>query len=313
MKGKIFVTGGTGFIGSHLVPRLVAEGYDVYVLERQTSTRYKELKGARIVFGDLRDFYAINRAVRHISPDYVIHLAAITPVSYSYEHPQEVVEVNLIGTINLAQACLGVPGLKQFLFASTSEVYGNNGYWVQDEFNPLKPESPYAVSKVGCENYLMYLHRAYGFPVTILRPFNTYGRKRSTHFLIERTITQMLTGKKVYLGDPKPIRDWLYVEDHVRAYLSCLGREEAIGEVFNFSTNKGYSIRDTVRIIGELVGFDGEVIWNSTPLRPTESHVIIGSYRKAREKLGWEPKYKLEEGLRLTIDYWREKLGVEEK
>jgi len=308
MKEKVFLTGGTGFIGSHLVPELIKRGYEVYVLERQTSTRYIELKNARVVYGDLRDFYAIKYWIDRISPDYVIHLGAITPVAYSYNHPQEVMEVNLIGTVNLAQACLLKESIKQFLFASTSEVYGNNGHNVQKEENPLRPESPYAVSKVACENYLMYLYRAYRFPVTILRPFNTYGRKRSVHFLIERTIYQMLTGDKVLLGDPKKIRDWLYVEDHVNAYLTCLGKEETIGEVFNFCTGKGYTIEQTVNLIAELIGFKGDILWYRTPLRPIESDIIIGDYTKAFMKLGWSPKYSLEEGLKKTIEYWRKRV-----
>ncbi len=306
---RVLVTGGTGFIGSHLIPELVKRQYDVWNLERYVTGRIGKFHRYQTVYADLNDGFTVRKAVRTVQPEAVIHLASISPVSYSYEHPQEVMQTNLIGTINLAEACLReAHNFKQFLFAGTSEEYGNNGFEVQTEGNPLRPASPYAVSKVACEKYLGYMKEAYDFPVTILRPFNTYGRKEDYHFLIEKTIVQMLTQDKVHLVDPTPIRDWMYVEDHVNAYLTCLGNEKAIGEVFNFCTGKGYSVKDTVELIAKLVGFKGEVVWGSAPQRPTESRIIVGSYEKAKKTLGWEPKYSLEEGLKETIEYWRRKL-----
>jgi GDP-mannose 4,6-dehydratase len=304
---RILITGETGFIGSHLIPEL--KDYDVYSLERYVTGRIGQLHKIKTVYADLNDGFMIRNIVKKIQPEIVIHLASISAVSFSFEHPQEVINTNLIGTINLAEACLReVHNFKQFLFASTSETYGNNGFKVQVETNPLKPASPYAVSKVACENYLNYMKEAYDFPITILRLFNTYGRKNDTHFLIEKTITQMLTKNKIELVDPTPIRDWLYIEDHVNAYLTCLENEKAIGEVFNFCTGKAYTIKETVEKIAKLLDFKGEIVWGSAPQRPTESKIIIGSYAKAKNILGWEPKYSLEEGLKEVIEYWKNAL-----
>ena len=307
----ILVTGGTGFIGSHMIPELIKKGYDVYSMERYVTGRIGQLHRVKTVYADLNDGFTVRKAIRTVKPEAVIHLASISAVSYSYEHPQEVTQTNLVGTINLAEACLReTDNFKQFLFAGTSEEYGNNGFEVQIETNSLKPASPYAVSKVACENYLNYMKEAYDFPVTVLRPFNTYGRKRDYHFLVEKTIVQMLTQKSIRLIDPAPVRDWMYVTDHVNAYITCLVNEKAIGETFNFCTGKGLTIEETVAKITKLTGFKGEIQWESAPARPTESKIIIGSYRKARDILGWKPKYSLEDGLKETIEHWKNKIKM---
>jgi dTDP-glucose 4,6-dehydratase len=306
---RVLVTGGTGFIGSHLIPKLTDKGYDVWSMERYVTGRIGQQHKVKTVYADLVDGFTVRKALRTVQPDVVVHLASISAVAFSYEHPQEVINTNLIGTVNLAEACLReIHNFKQFLFAGTSEEYGNNGFEIQKEDNPLCPASPYGVSKVACENYLNYMKEAYDFPITILRPFNTYGRKKDTHFLIEKTIVQMLTQGTVQLVDSTPIRDWMYVQDHVGAYLTCLENSRAIGEIFNFCTGKGYTIKETVEKIAEVIGFKGNVQWGSAPERPTESHVIIGSYEKANKILGWKPRYSLEEGLKEAVTYWRNTL-----
>jgi GDP-mannose 4,6-dehydratase len=310
-KEKILVTGTTGFIGSHIVPELLNRDYDVYALERYVTGRYVvgQMRSVKTLFGDLTDSSRIKKIIREVQPSYVIHLAALSAVAYSYEHPQENVETNLIGTINLAEACLQeVPNFKQFLFASTSETYGN-GPTPKTETTPQNPNSPYAVSKLACEKYLLYMREAFNFPATILHNFNTYGRKDNTHFVVERTIVQMLQGKVVRLGDPAPIRDFLYVSDHVNSYLTCLGNEKAMGEVFNFCTGRGVSVKELVDIISDIIGFKNGVVWGTIPSRPLDIHVLVGDYSKAKKILGWTPKYTLEEGLKLSIDYWKKKLG----
>ena len=305
---RILVTGVTGFIGSHLVPMLVEKEHSVWGMERYVTGRIGQHHQVKTVYADLNDGFTVRKAIRAVKPEAVIHLASISAVSYSYEHPQEVIATNLIGTISLAEACLRETDyFKQFLLAGTSEEYGNNGFESQKEDNPLHPASPYAVSKVACENYLNYMNEAYDFPTTILRPFNTYGRIKNYHFLIEKTIVQMLTQKEVRLIDPTPVRDWMYVDDHVNAYMTCIESERALGETFNFCTGKGYTVKETVEKIADVVGFKGEIQWGSAPSRPTESRVIIGSYEKAKQILGWSPKYNLEKGLKETVDYWRNK------
>jgi dTDP-glucose 4,6-dehydratase len=305
---KVLVTGGSGFIGSHLIPKLVELEHNVYSLERYVTGRYV-LGGTRAVktlFGDLRDHFAVRKIIHEVQPEVVIHLASVSPVSYSYDHPVEVIETNVLGTVNLAESCLRqVPHFKHFLFAGTSEEYGNHENVPLKETSELRSNSPYGVSKVAADNYLQYMRDAYDFPVTILRNFNTYGRKDNTHFVVERTIVQMLQGKSAKLGNPTPIRDLMYVEDHVNSYMTCLDCEKAIGETFNFCTGRGVSIAQLVELIKELTDFKSEIIWNSIPERPLDINVLIGDYSKAKRILGWEPKFTLEEGLELSINFWK--------
>jgi nucleoside-diphosphate-sugar epimerase len=308
---RVLVTGTTGFIASHLAPRLVDQGHEVYGLERYVTGRYVLGQGREVktVFADLKSYFSVKQIIHEVQPDVIVHLAALSPVAYSYDHPHEIIETNLVGTVNLAEACLReVPHFMQFLFASTSETYGN-GPTPKTEETSQNPNSPYAVSKLACEKYLLYMRDAYGFPVTILRNFNTYGRKDNTHFVVERAIVQMLQGKNITLGDPTPVRDFMYVEDHVNSYITCLDNEDAKGEVFNFCTGKGISIKHLAELVSKLTDFDSEILWNSIPARPLDIKELVGDYSKAKRLLGWEPKFRLEEGLRLSVDFWRSKLG----
>ncbi len=311
MEGpRTLVTGATGFIGSHLLPKLIEGGYDAYSLERYVTGRYVlgQRRDVKTVFGDIREYFAVKRIIREVQPEIVVHLASVSPVSYSYDHPQEVIETNFLGTVNLAEACLREnPNLRHFLFASSSEVYGN-GPNPKTEETPPNPNSPYACSKLAAEKYLLYMRDAYNFPVTILRNFNTYGRKNDTHFVVERAIVQMLQGEIISLGDPTPIRDFQYIDDHVNSYLACLDNPKAKGEVFNFSTGMGTSIRDLVNLLSKFTDFHSEIVWNAIPSRPLDIWELVGNYSKAKRILGWEPKFSLEEGLKLTVEFWRKKL-----
>ena len=219
-------------------------------------------------FADLNDINALTKAVTDVNPQIVIHLGAMTAVAYSYAHPQETLETNFLGTVNLAEACTKLTGLEQFISASSAEVYGVSQNPIKKETDgELVSNSPYAVSKLAAEKYLMYLYKAYGFPITIFRPFNSYGRKDDTWFVVERTIYQMLTSDKCYLGDPEPVRDLLYVDDQMNAYLSALENPKAVGEIFNISSGRGISIGDLAQKIKELTDFKGEIIWTSLPKR----------------------------------------------
>jgi GDP-mannose 4,6-dehydratase len=308
------MTGVTGTIGSQLAEELLKNGEEIHSLERYVTGRYSlDHNGkVRIVNGDLRDFSAVRHIVEEVQPEIVIHLAATTAVSYSYDHPHEVMETNLMGTINLAEACRTlVPHLKQFLFASTSETYGN-GPLPKKEDTVQTPNSPYSVSKQAAERYLVYLRDAYKFPVTILRPFNTYGRKNNQHFVVERMIVQMLNGNKVRLGDPDAVRDLLYIDDHVKAYTTCFNNSKALGETFNFCTGKSISIRELSKKVAAITGFKGEVLWHQTPARPLDIKRLVGSYEKAKDVLGWRPKFDLDRGLKRTVDHWKENLRAGE-
>ncbi len=308
---RVLVTGVTGFIGSHLAPKLAEMGCEVYTLQRQTAGRFVQGQTGNSVFCDLRDFFAVRKVIAELQPDIVAHVAAISPVAYSYDHPQEVLAVNTIGTVNLAEACLReVPSFKHFLFAGTSEEYGNQKDFPIKETAELMPNSPYSVSKVAADGYLQYMAIAYRFPVTVLRPFNTYGRKHDTHFVVERIVTQALRSTQVRLGDLEAVRDLMYVDDHVDAYLTCIRqREKAIGQVFNFSTGRGVKIKELASLIAEILGKKLDITGGTIPDRPLDIHTLIGDNSKARQVLGWTPKVPLEEGLRRTIEYWKKQLS----
>ncbi len=306
---KVLVTGGTGFIGSELIPKLKAKGYAVDVLERYVTGRYSMSKGTDYTmhYASLTDYPAVKNIIREVQPDYVIHLAAVSAVAFSYDHYIEVGETDYLGTVNLAEACYrNANNFKQFIFAGTSEEYGTtlkDKSEVLTEESELNPNSPYAVAKVASDLYLKYMHKAYNFPFTVLRPYNTYGRKNNAHFFIESTISQMLKQGEVYLGDPSAVRDWMYVDDHVDGYLKALGNEKAIGEVIQLCTGKAYTTKETAELIAKLTDFKKNIFWNSTPRRPLDAYVLRGDNSKAKMLLGWEPKTNLEEGLKKTIDY----------
>jgi nucleoside-diphosphate-sugar epimerase len=314
---RILVTGATGFVGSRLLERLAEiGGHDLYSLQRYVTGRY--ILGAdqcvKAVFCDLRDQFAVKCAVRELQPEVVFHLASVSPVAYSYDHPNEVLDTNLMGTVNLAESCLReVPHLKHFMFASTSETFGN-GPLPKTEDTPQAPNSPYSVSKHAAERYVLYMWDAYKFPMTVLRPFNTYGRRDNTHFLVERMLVQMLRGDVVKLGDPAPERDLLYIDDHVDAYLTCFAKPQvSIGQVFNFCTGQKLSVRTLADKLRAITGFSGQVLWDTIPRRPLDIQILYGDTTKAKSALGWEAKVSLDEGLRRTTDFWRKKLTGSER
>ena len=311
---RILVTGATGFVGSRLLERLAEMGgHDLYSMQRYVTGRYVlgADQGVKVVFCDLRDQFAVRGAIREVQPEAVFHLAAISPVSYSYDHPNEVIDANLSGTVNLAEACLReVPHFKHFLFASTSETFGN-GPVPKREDTPQAPNSPYSVSKHAAEKYVLYMWDAYKFPVTVLRPFNTYGRRDNTHFLVERMLVQMLRGDTVKLGDPTPERDLLYIDDHVDAYLTCLANPQAsVGQTFNFCTGEKLTVRAVAEKMRAITGFKGQILWDTIPRRPLDIQVLYGDSAKAKSVLGWDAKVSLDDGLRRTADFWRKKLAA---
>ena len=310
---NLLLTGASGFIGSHILERLKKEfedKYDVYCLERYITGR---LPRTKTDYADLQDYFAVKNAVRKIQPEVVIHVAAQARVAYSYDQPQDYTMSNYIGTINLAEACLReVPHFKHFLFASTSETYGNlpKEHIPHTENAPQFPNSPYAVSKLACEKYLNYMGDAYQFPYTILRPFNTYGRKTDCFYITEKIIVQMLNPMttEVRLGEPKPVRDMLYVYDHANAYITCMEKpNRSIRNVFNFCTGRGVTMEELANKIASMVDYKGDITWHTMPVRPLDIDVLLGDNNKARLILDWIPKYNLEKGLQETIEFWEKK------
>ena len=306
---RILVIGATGFIGRRLTSRLLKNGDEVHALQRYVTGRYSFENEIITHYANLNDYSAIRDIVKDIRPEIVVHLAAISAVSFSYNHPIEVSEVNYLGSVNLAEACRKeATEMQQFITAGTSEEYGmtlTNSKETLTEESPLEPNSPYAVAKVAFSYYLRYMNKAYDFPFTEMRPFNTYGREDNKHFFIERVITEMLRNKKcIYLGDRNAIRTWLYAEDHVEGYMKAIGNKKAIGEVFNLSNDEIFTTEQTAEIIAKMMDYKGKIIWHSTPKRPLDAKILIGDNTKAKKILGWKPRYTLEEGLKKTIDYW---------
>jgi dTDP-glucose 4,6-dehydratase len=303
MKQRLLLTGATGFIGKELYQRLGK--YDVYTLERYVTGRYNHYDSNNKIFLDLRNYEDIKSTIREINPAYVIHLAAISPVAFSYEHYYEVSEVNYQASVNLIEACHEyADNLKQFIFAGTSEEYGQalkDRNHKLSEDSELIPNSPYAVSKVAVDKYLQYMGMAFDFPFTILRPFNTYGRTDNNHFFMERTIKAMQSNEPLKLGIPDSVRDWMFVEDHIYGYLQALGNRKAIKQIINLCTGKGYSTKETAKIIAEMTNYKLPIKWNAIKPRPSDAKILIGDNSKAQKLLNWKPKYSLEEGLNKMI------------
>jgi len=289
---RILVTGGNGFIGSYLLPRLLNAGHDVcHPPESQMDLRYAS---------------AIDRVVQDFDPEAVIHLAAKTEVAFSFDDYEDVSNVNYIGTVRLAEACRQyTTDFQLFLMASTMETYGNHfEERAFTESTPQHPAAPYAVAKVAAEKYLEYMEYAYRFPSTILRQTNTYGRKYNDFFVMERIITQMLKKDQIYLGNPDPVRNFLWIEDLIDLYEAVLD-QMPIGETFVTGPNNGISIRDLVALIADKLDWKGKVNWHTIPARPGEIYYLNSNPSKAKTLLGWEPKVSLEEGIDKTIALWQ--------
>jgi UDP-glucose 4-epimerase len=315
---KVFLTGVTGFIGSELAKKL-SEEYEVYGLVRTTSNKssldpIKDiLNKIEIKYGNLTDFAAVKKIIKDISPHYIIHVGAATAVRHSFDNPLEFQETNHEATVNLIHAALELPEFKKFIFASTMETYGEQKESVPFKENlKLNPISPYAVSKVASDYYIRMAGEAFGLPYIISRACNTFGRKTNNGFIVEYLVTQMLKNEPVYLGSPDAIRDLMFAEDHVNAYVTAL-KSDIKNEVFNFSTGSATTMKDLALKIKELTGYQKEINFSFPPDYP--SRPIVDSYlsldaSKARNLLSWEPKVSIEEGLKKTIDFWKKKLNL---
>jgi len=315
---KVFVTGITGFIGSYLAQALLKEGHEVAGLMRQTNRlnypSVAKLRGqVEFHYGSLTDLSAVSQALREFRPDAICHLGAITPVAYSFDHPHEVTETNYLGTINLAESALKhCPNLKRFIFASSMETYG-----FQSKREPFietdesRPACPYAVAKVAGEKYLQYLHYAHQFPAVAFRQTNAYGRKENDYFVVEAIITQMLKGGDVNLGDPRPVRNFIYIDDLVKLYVDTLTTNNNVnGEVFNTGPDNGVTIAKLADICKQIIGWSGNINWNTRPRRPGEIFYLNSSNDKVTDFVGWEPETKLVDGLARTVEIWADNLGM---
>ncbi len=307
---RVLVTGAGGFVGSHLVERLVSDGCAVRCFIRYNSeNRYgmlqdlpaEVLDALEIVAGDLRDTEAVRQACRGVEA--VFHLGALIAIPYSYRHPREVIETNIMGTLNVLLAVRDLE-IGRVVHTSTSEVYGTAQYVPIDEKHPLQGQSPYSASKIGADKVAESFHAAYGLPVVTIRPFNIFGPRQSARAVIPTIITQALAADTVHLGAASPTRDFTYVANTVDAYLRAAEDDAAIGGVFNIGTGFEISIGELARTIIRLVGRDVRLVTDEEErMRPDRSEVrrLWADNTLARQQLGWEPRIPFEEGLRRTI------------
>jgi len=320
MNKRLFITGISGFIGYEIAQRAVKEGYEVAGLIRQHpqhNDAVKNLKGkVRLYEGSLHDYARLVNIVEDFMPDYVAHLGAVTPVSYSFDHPWEVIQTNLIGTVNLTEALKKhCPNLKKFVFASSMETYGHQPEMQRklipfDEDTPQKAACPYAVAKIGAETYVKYLNYAYDFPGVALRQTNTYGRKFDSYFVCEAFVTEMLKNKEVVnFGNPEPIRNFLYIDDLVSLYMTLFATgEEVNGESFTIGPPNGVTIKELANIIAKKLNWQGKINWYTREIRDGEIYYLNSNNEKITKMTGWKPTVTLDEGLNMTIEYWKKKL-----
>ena len=317
-QGKsVLVTGAGGFIGSHLVERLTRDGARVRALVRYNSRHDIGLltllppgllASVEVIAGDLRDGEAVQQAMRDM--EVVFHLGALIAIPYSYLHPQEVVETNVMGTLNVLLAARDL-GTARLVHTSTSEVYGTAQYVPIDEAHPLQGQSPYSASKIGADKLAESFHRSFGLPVATIRPFNTYGPRQSARAVIPTIITQALTLDQVQLGAIEPRRDLTFVADTVDAFVR-LGASGVVGEEINAGSGVSITVGDLARKILHLIGRDVPIVADDQRLRPAQSEVmhLLADPEKARRLIGWEPHVSLDEGLQRTIDWVRDHLGL---
>lgn len=308
---RALVTGGDGFIGSHLVEYLVREGYEVRALSQYNSFNYWGwledidcLDAVEVVNGDVRDPHYCRTIVKDM--DVVFHLASLIAIPYSYVAPESYVDTNVRGTLNICQAARDL-GISRVIQTSTSEVYGTAQYVPIDEKHPLQPQSPYSASKIAADAMAMSFYNAFELPVTIARPFNTYGPRQSARAVIPTIIGQIASGmKEIQLGDVSPTRDFNYVHDTCRGFLALARCDAAVGQTVNIGSNYEISVADTLNLIRELMGSDVTFITDEQRLRPGKSEVFRLWCDNTRicELTGFEPETDIRAGLQKTIDWF---------
>lgn len=304
------VTGADGFIGSHLVEMLVLRGYKVKALSQYNSfNNWGWLEDiackdkVEVLTGDIRDPHYCNLIVKGV--DIIYHLAALIAIPYSYMAPDSYVDTNVKGTLNICQAAKENGGIR-VIHTSTSEVYGTAQYVPIDELHPVQPQSPYSATKIAADAMAMSFYNAFNLPVTIARPFNTYGPRQSARAVIPTIITQIANGvDRIQLGDLTPTRDFNYVEDTCRGFISIAECDAAIGEIINIGSNSEISIGDTLNIIKEIMNSDVEFVVDSQRIRPEKSEVfrLWCDNAKIERLTGFKSEIDIRQGLERTIGW----------
>ncbi len=307
----ILVTGAGGFIGSHLVETLVKQGANIRAFVRYNSRNdpgllnmlpLDVLANVEIIRGDLRDLAALQSAMHGMS--HVFHLGALIAIPYSYLHPAEVVETNIIGTLNILLAARD-QGIERLIHTSSSEVYGTALRVPIDESHPLQGQSPYSASKIGADKLAESFYSSYALPVVTLRPFNTFGPRQSARAVIPALITQSLSQSVIHLGNLDARRDFTYVSDTVAGFLKIAQMPGVEGQTINLGTGQEIRIGDLVKLVLAMVDHPVEVVIDHARLRPEKSEVqrLVSDNRLALQKLGWSPQVSFEDGLQKTFEW----------
>jgi NAD dependent epimerase/dehydratase len=320
LSGKrVLVTGADGFIGSHLVERLLENNATVRAFCYYNSFNSwgwldsfskDKLDKIEIFSGDIRDAGSVRSAMKDI--DVVFHLAALIAIPYSYYSPESYVDTNIHGTLNILQAARDFK-TERVIVTSTSEVYGTAKYVPIDEIHPRQGQSPYSASKIGADSIAESFYRSFNLPVTIVRPFNTYGPRQSARAVIPTIITQLINGEKnIKLGALHPTRDLLFVKDTAEGFIAIATSEKTIGEEVNIATQSEISIGELAAKIISLINPEAKVITDEIRMRPDKSEVerLFGSSEKIRQLTSWKNRYSLDEGLRLTIDWFSDPQNI---
>ncbi len=308
---KVLVTGADGFIGSHLVELLLKKGFNVKALSYYNSFNYwgwlediPSNPNLEVVAGDIRDSHFIKSLFTDI--DIVFHLAALIAIPYSYHAPDSYVDTNIRGTLNICQAAKESGGIR-VIVTSTSEVYGTAQYVPIDEKHPKQAQSPYSATKIGADAIAMSFHNAFQLPITIARPFNTYGPRQSARAIIPTIISQIARGiKNIKIGDLTPTRDFSFVKDTCRGFLALLENEKTIGKEINIASNTEISMLETAELIANIMNSKLEFVEDKNRLRPKNSEVLRlwGENKKLKDLTSFKVNYSLEKGLQETVQWF---------
>lgn len=312
--GKVLVTGANGFIGSHLIETLLNLGYDVKAFVHYNSINswgwldtlsQDILKEIEIFSGDIRDPNGVRNSMKNV--DDVYHLAALIAIPFSYYSPDSYVDTNIKGTLNVLQAAKEL-NTKRIMITSTSEVYGSAKFVPITEEHPYQGQSPYSATKIGADRLAEAFYRSFSLPITIVRPFNTYGPRQSARAIIPTIITQLLSGKEeIKLGSVTPTRDFNYVKDTVNGFVEIAKSANTIGEEINIASQKEISIKNLAEILIKQINPNAKIIFEAQRLRPRKSEVsrLLGSNEKLKRLTNWTPKFTFEQGIKETIEWFK--------
>ncbi len=320
---RVIVTGGAGFIGSHLVEFLVQEGAKVSAFVRYNSSGSSGWlehlpphirPEVELIFGDIRDAEFVRRSVSN--REVVFHLAALIGIPYSYQAPRSYIETNIQGTLNLLEAAVA-SGVESFVHTSTSEVYGTAQIVPMDESHPTKPSSPYAASKLGADHLALSYHHSFGLPVSVVRPFNCFGPRQSLRAVIPSIIVQALQGRQEFeLGALTPTRDFTHVERTVSGFLLAAANSNVIGKIVNLGSGFEVSVGEVVQEVSQLLGVELKCLEDARRLRPANSEVLrlFAGTRLASDLLGWrvveDPRMRFREELKRTVEWFRDESNL---